>query len=138
MTTRLPLSARNAMLDALTALSNAGAGPAVAQIRSGSQPASADNAATGTVLATFTFSDPAFGAAVAGVATVDVTPALTVAASATGTAGWYRLMDSNAATVIDGSVTATGGGGDMQINDTGLVSTVGVTITGWTISQPGS
>lgn len=136
MTTRIPTASRNAIIDALTALFNAGSGPGVVQIRSGSQPASANDAASGTLLATITLSDPGFGAGALGIATADITPALEVAASNSGTAGWYRGLDSDAATVIDGSVTATGGGGDLQLNTVSVLSGVSVTITAWTITMP--
>lgn len=135
---KLPNASRSAAADALVALINGGAGPGTVQVRTGSQPADPNGAATGTVLATFTLSDPAFGAAVNGVATCDITPALTVPASAGGDAGWFRVLDSNGATVEDGSCSATGGGGEFQLNTLTLVSGVDVTITQWTITCPAS
>ena len=138
MTTRIPTASRNAACDAVVDRFDAGAGAGHVEIRTGSQPASANDAATGTILADFTLSDPAFGASATGVATVDVTPALTVAADATGTAGWFRGYDSDDNGIIDGSCTVTGGGGDMTLNTTSLVATVNVTITSWTITMPAS
>ena len=41
-------------------------------------------------------------------------------ADATGTATWARIVDSAGNAVVDASVTATGGGGDIQINSTAI------------------
>ena len=136
MATRIPNASRSAMTNAITALLNAGAGPGYIEIRTGTQPADPDSAVSGTLLATIDLNDPAFGAATDGVASADVSPTLANAADATGTAGWFRGFDSNGAAVIDGSVTATGGGGDCQLNTTSLIVDVDVTVTAWTITQP--
>ena len=74
MATRLPTAARNAACDAVVDLLDAGAGAGTIKIYTGSQPASANDAASGTLLATITLSDPAFGAASTGVATMAGTP----------------------------------------------------------------
>jgi hypothetical protein len=136
MATRIPEATRSAGLNAVTALLNGGSAAGYVEIRTGTQPADPDDSASGTLLATITLNDPAFGAASAGVATADVSPALTAAAVATGTAAWFRGYDSNDVPVIDGSATATGGGGDCQLNTTALVAAVDVTITAWTITFP--
>lgn len=138
MATRIPTLSRNAAVDAIAARFNAGSGPGYVQIRTGAQPATGNDVASGTLLATITLSDPAFGAGATGTVTVDVTPALTAAAVATADAGWFRGYDSDDNPVIDGSVTATGGGGDMQLNTIALVTAVDVTITAWTITMPAS
>lgn len=136
MATRLPTAARNAAADAVVDLADAGSGAATVQVRTGSQPASANDAATGTLLVTITLNDPAFGAASSGVATLDVDPELTGTAVATGTAGWFRLLDSTGATVLDGSVTATGGGGDMTLASTSIASGAEVSITSGSVTMP--
>lgn len=64
-------------------------------------------------------------------------------ASAAGTIGWYRLRDAaatdpnaadNTHRRIQGSVTATGGGGDMTVDNTNVASGQTVTVTNYTIS----
>lgn len=135
MALRITTAARNAAADAVVDLLDAGAGPATIEIRSGSQPASANDAATGTLLATFTLGDPAFGAAASGAATLAGVPRTTTGAAA-GTAGWFRAKDSTGATVFDGSVTATGGGGELQLNTTTISVGVNVEITSGTITMP--
>lgn len=136
MATRIPNASRSAAVDGVTALLNGGSAAGYIEVRTGAQPSDPDDAASGTLLATIPLNDPAFTAGVDGVATADVSPALTAAAVATGTAGWFRAYDSNDVSVIDGSATATGGGGDLQLNTTSLVTAVDVTVTAWTITMP--
>lgn len=139
MATRISTAAQNAACDAVVDLVDGGAGAGYVEIRSGSQPATANTAASGTVLATITYSDPAFGASAAGTATADITPALTDAsADNTGTAGWFRVYESGGTGIWDGSVTVTGGGGDMTVNTTSLVAGVAFTITAQTLTMPAS
>ena len=129
-------SVRTAKADAAVDLLDVGSGTAAgyAEIRTGSQPATPATAATGTVLATVALQNPAFGAAAAGVATLN-DPA-SVNASATGTAGWVRFYNRSGAVVFDGDVTATGGGGVMTLSSTSLTSGAPVDITGGTWTEP--
>lgn len=127
---------RNARANAITAAVDAGSGAGVLKIRTGSKPASPDDATTGTLLASVTLNDPSFGAASDGVITLDDSPALTDAsADATGTAAHFRIETSAGAGVADGTVTATGGGGDLTLNTVSLVSGASFTITGGTITE---
>lgn len=128
---------RNAIADAITARIDAGSGAGKLRIYTGSRPASPGSAATGTLLAEFTLSDPSFGAAVSGVATLDITPAVQDAsADNTGTAGYARFVDSDGNGRIDATVTATGGGGEVTCNTTSFVTGAVVTVTGCTITAP--
>lgn len=136
MATRIPTASRNAAANAIVALLDAGAGPGTVEVRTGAQPASANDAATGTLLVTFTLADPAFGAAATGVATADTDPDIDATGVAAGTAGWFRGKDSTGATVIDGSVTASGGGGDMILSTTTISVGLTVTLTDWTVTMP--
>lgn len=134
MATRLNSTARNAA--AAAAANSVDDGPAAGKLRiyTGSQPASADSAATGTLLAELTLSDPAFGAPSNGVATANaITPAN---AGATGTAGWFRLTTSDGTARLDGSVTATGGGGDLTLDNTSIASGQQVQVNSLTYTQP--
>lgn len=134
MAARLSTAARNAAANAIAALADAGAGPGTVQVRTGAQPATPDDAATGTLLATFTLADPAYTAAVAGVAALDATPTLSTTAVADGTAGWFRLLDSTGAAVYDGAVGTVG----QQMNLTTVTIGTGATIeiTSGNITQP--
>ena len=99
-----PAAVRNTIADTVVDLIDAGAGAGTLEIQTG-----------GSVeVATLTFSDPAFGNAAAGVATA---AAITSDTNATGgTAAQFVIQDSNSTAVINGSVTATGGGGDIQLS----------------------
>lgn len=135
MVTRLSNAVRSAMADAAVDLIDAGSGPGTVQIRTGAQPASAATSASGTLLGTLTLSDPAFGAAVNGVATAGAITGDS-SADATGTAGWYRVLDSTGATVMDGSISEAGGGGDMILDKVAIVAGGTIAITSWTVTQP--
>lgn len=121
---RLATTARNAAASAVTGLLDAGAAAGTIQIRTGSMPATPQTAASGTLLATVTLSDPAGGAPSTGVVTI-ADPA-SVTGVAAGTAGWARFLDSNANAVMDCDVTATGGGGGIELSTTTI--SVGVTV----------
>jgi len=55
-------------------------------------------------------------------------------ANATGTAGHFRIYDSTGATAhIEGSITATGGGGDMELDNTSIATGQQVTVTTFTL-----
>lgn len=133
MTVRVSVASRNAGLDSAFNLAN-GASPGQIKVYSGSQPATADDAATGTLLVTFTLNNPAFSAAAAGVKNLIVAPALSAVAGATGTAGWARCQDSTGANVFDGTVATTGG--DFTINSTSITTGQTVNLTAGSITDP--
>jgi hypothetical protein len=91
---------------------------ATIQIRSGSAPATPETAATGTLLATVAITGSFTSSG--GVLTSADPASVTIAA--TGTAGYFRVLTSGATAKIDGTVTATGGGGDMQLATVALSS----------------
>lgn len=135
MATRISTATRNASANAAVGRIDAGAaGHGSLELRSGAQPATADTAAGGTLLASFALPAPAFGAAAAGVAAANAIA--TVQGVAAGTAGYFRVKDGDGATVMDGSVTATGGGGDLELNTTTISIGVDVSITSWTLTMP--
>lgn len=135
MATRITNAARSAACDAIVdRIDLDGVGTSVLQIRSGAQPASAEDVDAGTLLAEFTLPDPCFGAAANGVATANAITGVTGLAA--GTAGHFRVKDGDGTTVMDGSVTATGGGGDLELNTTTISVGVDVDITSWTVTMP--
>lgn len=132
---RLATAARNGACNGVVDLIDGGS-PGTVKIYTGSQPTTGNDTETGTLLATVTLANPAFGAASAGVATA--TDPTSVNAVATGTAGWFRVEDSAGANVFDGDCTATGGGGSMTLSTTSLVSGSPVDITSFTVTMPAS
>lgn len=128
---------RNALANEITAQIDAGTGVTAGQIKiyTGSQPANPQTAASGTLLATINLhTPPSFGSASTGTITADTIANVTVAAS--GTAGWFRLLDRDGTTIADGQVTATGGGGDMTFDNVAFVAGGTVSITSFTITVP--
>lgn len=133
---RLATATRNAAAAAVAALVDAGPAAGTIKIYTGAQPANADTAASGTLLATVVLGDPAFSGPSGGTATGADPAAVTPAAS--GTAGWFRMADSTGATVLDGDVTDSGGTGTMKLSSTALVTGTPVDITSLTITMPAS
>lgn len=127
-------AARSAAANAVVDLLDAGAGAGKLRIYDGTQPAGPDTAvSTQVLLAELTFSDPAFGAASNGVATASAITA-DASANATGTASWFRALDSNNVAVFDGSVgTATS---DLVLNSTAIQSGAEVSISSLTYTAP--
>lgn len=143
MAVRISSATQNAMVSAVSTLIDAGSSAAKLRIYTGSQPAGPGTAASGTLLLEVTMNDPAFGSPSSGTITAAQSPALSGTGVAAGTAGWFRIVDSTAAAgsglgVLDGSVTATGGGGDCQLSTTTISVGLAVAITSVTISQPAS
>lgn len=137
MAINLSTAAQNAIVNAITALMDADVGAASIQLRTGASPG-ANNAATGTLLATLAFNDPSFAAAVLGVATMDNTPVLSTVGVAAGTAGYFRITDNSGDVIMDGTITTTGGGGDLEMNTTTISAGLTVEITAGTITEPAS
>ena len=133
---RITTVVRNAMLDAIRDAVDGGAGPATIKVYSGTQPANANAALAGnTLLATLTCSDPSASNASSGTSTLS---AITEdsAADATGTATFARIETSTGTTIFDCDVSATGGGGTIELNTTSIVTGGPVRITSFTISIP--
>lgn len=105
---------------------------AVIEIRSGSKPATPETAASGTLLVSITLSG-SFSSS-GGVLTAADPGAVSPAAS--GTAGYFRLKKSGGTAVLDGTVTATGGGGDMQLGSTTISTGVPVDLGVPTLTVP--
>lgn len=133
---KLTAAVRNAMGDAILAALNAGSGPALLKVYSGTQPAGPATAITDQVLlGTLTCSDPA-GSTSGGILTFD-TITQDSAADATGTASWVRLCDSSGAGVMDGDVTVTAGAGFYRLNTLSIVAGGPIQATSGTLTMPG-
>ena len=89
-----------------------------------------------TLLATFDLVDPAAAAAVAGVATWDMSPAIDATVAATGTAGYFLVFDSDGTAVFGGDVGTSGA--SMNFSSVSWVSGGTVTLTDGTVTEPTS
>jgi hypothetical protein len=126
---------RNAWLDQIE--STIGTAP-ILRIRSGTVPANCGTADAGTVLAEMTLPSDWLAAASGGSKALAGTWQ-DASANATGTAGHFRIYDSGGSTChIQGTVTATGGGGDMTLDNTSINSAQQVNVTGFTLNAGGA
>lgn len=132
MAVQLSVAVRNARLDSIETTIGTSA---VLKIRSGAQPASCATADSGTVLATLNLPTDWMAAASSGSKAILGTWQ-DLSADATGTAGHFRIYDSGGTVCgIQGSITATGGGGDMTLDNTSIASGQTVTITSFTLTD---
>lgn len=131
---KLTNAAASAAADAVVDLVDAGAGAGKIRIYSGTPPATADTALSGnTLLAELAMSDPAFGPASNGVATASAISNDT-AADATGTATFFRVLDSNNVVIFQGTVDTASA--DLVVNTTSFVAGAIVSISSFTYTQP--
>ncbi len=131
---KISTGARTACADAVAALHDAGVAAAFVEIRTGPPPADPQAADSGTLLAALAMSDPAYGAAVAGVATASpITPATAVGS---GDAGHFRCKDSDSNVVDQGTAGVVSDDPDMTFNDKSIVVGGTVSVTSMTLTQP--
>lgn len=131
MALQFSVAVRNAMLDAIESTIGASA---VLKIRTGAPPANVAAADSGTVLATLNLPSDWMAAAASGSKAKSGTWEDT-AADAAGTAGHFRLYASDGTTAhAQGTVTATGGGGDMTCDNVSFAAGQAFTITSFTIT----
>lgn len=127
---QLAVATRNVRLDAIE--TELGASP-VLELRSGAAPADVATADSGTLLASLALPADAFAAAATGAKAKSGTWAGTGAAA--GTIGHFRLKTSGGVAKLQGGVTATGGGGDMTVDNTSIAVGQAVTVTGFTLTD---
>lgn len=132
MTVQLSTAIRNARLDQIESTIGVSA---IMKIRSGAAPANCAAADSGTVLATLNLPSDWMAAASGGSKAMSGTWQ-DASADATGTAAHFRVYDSGGTTCgIQGTVTATGGGGDMTVDNTSFAAAQSFTVTGFTLTD---
>jgi len=127
------VGARNASIDATE--THIGTGPTL-EIRSGTVPANCAAADAGTLLASMALPSDWLAAASSGAKTLLGTWQ-DLSADAAGTAGHFRVK-AGATCHIQGTVTATGGGGDMTLDNTSIGLGQQVTVTSFTLTAGGA
>lgn len=122
----------NARLDAFeTAVGTA----PVLRIRTGAQPANCAAARTGTVLASATLPSDWMAAAASRTKAKSGTWQ-DASADAAGTAAHFEIMDSGlTACHMQGSVTITGGGGDMTLDSVSFTAGQQFTVTAFSLTD---
>lgn len=119
----IPNLTRSIMIESLADLLDGG----YVEIREGAPP-DPDDVATGTLLATIPLASPAFGSAVNGVTTADVSGAETTGIT-DGTAGWFRAYTTGDIPVYDGS-------NEMILSNPNITTGTSVRIVSWTLTMP--
>lgn len=132
MTIQFSTAVRNARLDAFETTVGTSA---ILEIRSGSVPANCAASRTGTVGSTLNLPSDWLANAASGSKAKSGTWQ-DASADATITAGYFTVYASDGTTVhAQGTVTATGGGGDMTVDNTSFAAGQSFTITGFTLTD---
>ena len=135
MAIQMSTTLRNARLDAVETTAGTAA---VLKIWSGSAPANCAAADSGTLLASLTLPTDWMDAAASG-SKAKAGTWQDASADGTGTAGHFRLYASDGTTChMQGTVTITGGGGDMTLDNDSIAAGQSVTITTFTLTEGGS
>lgn len=126
------VSLRTAQADTIE--SHIGASP-VLELRSGAAPANCAAASSGSLLASMNLPSDWLAAAAAGA--ISKTGTWSGSGLAAGTIGHFRIFAAGSPQVchMQGSVTATGGGGDMTVDNTSIAVDQVVTVTGFTVTR---
>jgi hypothetical protein len=130
MTIGINSTIRSTRVNAIRNAIDAGAGAGLTRIYDGTRPATCGTATT--LLAELTHSDPSASDASNGVLTMSaITP--DASANATGTATWFRSVDSTGTCVIDGAVGTSGS--DLNMNSVAISVGQQVSITSFVLTD---
>ena len=132
MAFKMSVTVRNARLDAIeTAIGTS----AVLKFRTGAPPTNISDADTGTVVGTLSLPSDWMAAAAAGAKAKSGTWQDTSADNA-GTIGHFRVYASDGVTQhLQGTVTITGGGGDLTVDNPVVEAAQQITVTGFTLTD---
>lgn len=137
MAIQFSTNVRNAILDQIETTVSTSAVLKIYDLTAGA-PADCAAAITGTVLATLSLPSDWMAAASSGSKAKSGTWEDTSADNA-GTADFFRLFASDGTTChMQGTVTATGGGGDMTVNNAVFAAGQPFSITTFTLTAPGA
>lgn len=132
MALQLSVAARNARLEAIeTTIGTA----AKLRILTGAPPTDCSTAQTGTLLCEMALPADYLDNASGG-SKLKSAGAWAGTGAATGTAGYFRIVDS-AGTVchLQGTITIAGGGGDMTLDNTSIAATQAVTVNTFSLTD---
>lgn len=133
MALQYSVAVRNAQLDTVESTIGTAAVLKIYDLTAGA-PADCAAAITGTVLATITLPSDWMNAASSGSKT-KLGTWQDASADASGTADFFRLFASDGTTCgAQGTVTATGGGGDLTLDNTSIAAAQSVTVSTFTLS----
>lgn len=133
MAITLSVAVRNARLDVIETTIGVNA---LVRIYSGTVPTNAGTALSGNTLLAETAPVSDWMAAAASGSKALVSALSDTSANATGTASFFRVYDSTGTTChIQGTVTVTGGGGDMTVDNTSFATGQAFTINTFTLTD---
>lgn len=121
---------RNERLQRIQVNIDLGAGAGLFRIYDSTRPATCGTATT--LLAELTFTDPCAPAASGGALTFSAITA-DASANATGTATWFRNVDSTGTCCVDGNVGTSGS--DLNLNSTSIATGQNVAVTSYVITE---
>lgn len=131
MAIQISVAVRNARLDSIE--TTVGTAPYL-DLRTGAQPSDCAQSDSGTELSHTQLPSDWMAAASSGSKAKEGTWSGTGAAA--GTAAHFRIKDSTDTTChMQGSVTATGGGGDMELNNTTIAISQTITYNTFTLTD---
>lgn len=131
MTLQYSVTVRNAKLDAVEAAIGAAA---ILEVRTGAPPADCSQGDSGTVLATLNLPSDWMDDASGGSKSMNGTWE-DASADDSGVAGHFRIKDSTGTTChAQGTVSGTGGGGDMILDNTSFAEGQQFSISSFTIT----
>jgi hypothetical protein len=132
MAIQMSTAVRNARLDAIESTIGT---TAILRIRTGAAPANCGTADSGTVLAEMTLPSDWMAAASSG-SKAKAGTWQEISANAAGTAEHFRIYDSGGTVCgLQGTVTATSSGGDMELDNTSIATGQQVTITSFSLTD---
>ena len=136
MAIQFNVATRNARLDTIESTNGTSCS---LEIRSGSVPANSSSANAGTILATINLPTDWMAAASSGTKAISGTWQ-DLSADNTGTAAHFRVFNSQATKdgttcFMQGTVTATGGGGDMEVSSTSFTAGQSFTVNTFTLTD---
>lgn len=132
MSLQFSAAVRNARLDAIETTIGVSA---ILKLRTGAAPANCAAADSGTVLATLALPSDYFANASSG-SKAKAGTWQDASADASGTAGYWRLYASDGTTChAQGTVTATGGGGDLTLDSVAITAGQTITINSFTLTD---
>lgn len=133
MAIQLSVAVRDARADAVETAIGAGAR---LKIFTGAQPANCAAADSGTLLADVTCPSDWMAASASGTKSKSGTWS-DASADGTGSAAHFRLYAANGTTCgMQGTVTATGGGGDMTVDNVSFATGQAFTVTAFAWTEP--
>jgi hypothetical protein len=136
MAIQLNVTTRNARLDTIESTNSTSCSM---EIRTGAAPANCAAAGTGTILATINLPSDWMAAASSG-AKAKAGTWEDASADNAGTAAHFRMYNSqatkdNTTCFLQGTVTATGGGGDLTVDNVVFAAAQAFTVTGFTLTD---